>query len=147
MLYSSIHLLWSMPWLRRANPEEHLDSLITALFTIIYALRWMLYVPLLTLWLKCTSTNKQRRSKNQNIAQAIVDADGFTLVTRGGAYGKTLGGGVAVARKWVQRSGQAARNRGNKKGKRRRRRSMLSKRQRNNDLVCIFLSNLNSPCY
>jgi len=28
-----------------------------------------------------------------------VDEDGFTLVTRGGAYGKTLGGGVAVADK------------------------------------------------
>jgi ribosomal RNA-processing protein 7 len=30
---------------------------------------------------------------------AIVDEDGFTLVTRGGAYGKTLGGGVGVATK------------------------------------------------
>ena len=28
-----------------------------------------------------------------------VDEDGFTLVTRGGAYGKTLGGGVGVASK------------------------------------------------
>jgi len=28
-----------------------------------------------------------------------VDEDGFTLVTRGGAYGKTLGGGIAVADK------------------------------------------------
>jgi len=28
-----------------------------------------------------------------------VDEDGFTLVTRGGAYGKTLGGGVAIADK------------------------------------------------
>ncbi|KAH8830222.1 ribosomal RNA-processing protein 7-domain-containing protein [Flagelloscypha sp. PMI_526] len=31
--------------------------------------------------------------------EAIVDEDGFTLVTRGGAYGKTLGGGAAVASK------------------------------------------------
>lgn len=31
--------------------------------------------------------------------EAIVDDDGFTLVTRGGAYGQTLGGGVAVASK------------------------------------------------
>lgn len=31
--------------------------------------------------------------------EAIVDEDGFTLVTRGGAYGKTLGGGVGVASK------------------------------------------------
>lgn len=31
--------------------------------------------------------------------EAIVDEDGFTLVTRGGAYGTTLGGGVGVASK------------------------------------------------
>lgn len=31
--------------------------------------------------------------------EAIVDEDGFTLVTRGGAYGQTLGGGVSVATK------------------------------------------------
>lgn len=31
--------------------------------------------------------------------EAIVDEDGFTLVTRGGAYGQTLGGGVGVASK------------------------------------------------
>ncbi|KAG9108824.1 Ribosomal RNA-processing protein 7 [Ceratobasidium sp. 392] len=29
----------------------------------------------------------------------IVDEDGFELVTRGGAYGKTVGGGVGVASK------------------------------------------------
>jgi ribosomal RNA-processing protein 7 len=34
--------------------------------------------------------------------EAIVDADGFTLVTRGGAYGSTVGGGVAVASKKFQ---------------------------------------------
>ena len=31
--------------------------------------------------------------------EAIVDEDGFTLVTRGGAYGQTMGGGVGVASK------------------------------------------------
>jgi ribosomal RNA-processing protein 7 len=31
--------------------------------------------------------------------EAIVDDDGFTLVTRGGAYGQSVGGGVAVASK------------------------------------------------
>ena len=59
---------------------------------------------------------KKQKSKYRK-GEAIVDADGFTLVTRGGAYGKTLGGGVAVASKRFQRSGQAARNRSNKKDK------------------------------
>ena len=59
---------------------------------------------------------KKQKSKYRK-GEAIVDADGFTLVTRGGAYGKTLGGGVAVASKRFQRSGQAARNRTNKKEK------------------------------
>jgi hypothetical protein len=31
-----------------------------------------------------------------------IDADGFTLVTRGGAYGQTRGGGVGVARRAFQ---------------------------------------------
>lgn len=34
--------------------------------------------------------------------EAIVDEDGFTLVTRGGAYGATLGGGAAVASRKFQ---------------------------------------------
>ncbi|KAJ7135501.1 ribosomal RNA-processing protein 7-domain-containing protein [Mycena crocata] len=38
--------------------------------------------------------------------EAIVDEDGFTLVTRGGAYGQTLGGGVGVASKKFQQSGE-----------------------------------------
>ena len=40
--------------------------------------------------------------------------------TRGGAYGKTLGGGVAVASERFQRSGQAARNRNGKKEKKKK---------------------------
>jgi ribosomal RNA-processing protein 7 len=40
----------------------------------------------------------KQRSKYKK-GEAIVDEDGFTLVTRGGAYGKTLGGGIAVADK------------------------------------------------
>ena len=40
----------------------------------------------------------KQRSKYKK-GEAIVDEDGFTLVTRGGAYGKTLGGGVTVADK------------------------------------------------
>ena len=42
---------------------------------------------------------KDRRRSKYKKGEAIVDEDGFTLVTRGGAYGKTLGGGVAVADK------------------------------------------------
>ncbi|KAJ7093965.1 ribosomal RNA-processing protein 7-domain-containing protein [Mycena belliarum] len=38
--------------------------------------------------------------------EAVVDEDGFTLVTRGGAYGQTLGGGVAVASKQFQETGE-----------------------------------------
>jgi len=60
---------------------------------------------------------KKKQISKYRKGEAIVDADGFTLVTRGGAYGKTLGGGVAVASKRFQRSGQAARNRTNKKEK------------------------------
>jgi ribosomal RNA-processing protein 7 len=41
---------------------------------------------------------KKNTSKYKK-GEAIVDEDGFTLVTRGGAYGQTLGGGVGVASK------------------------------------------------
>ena len=73
MLYSSIHLLWSVPWFRRVNPElgrlhpmNPQDSLIIMLFTILYALHWMTCVPSLSLRLKCTNTNEKRGNKNQN---------------------------------------------------------------------------------
>jgi len=46
--------------------------------------------------------------------EAVVDEDGFTLVTRGGAYGQTLGGGVAVASKRFEGTGEAS-ARGKKK--------------------------------
>ena len=42
---------------------------------------------------------KERQESKYHKGEAIVDEDGFTLVTRGGAYGKTLGGGVGVASK------------------------------------------------
>lgn len=38
--------------------------------------------------------------------EAIVDEDGFTLVTRGGAYGQTLGGGMGVASKTFEKTGR-----------------------------------------
>ncbi|KJA29621.1 hypothetical protein HYPSUDRAFT_60480 [Hypholoma sublateritium FD-334 SS-4] len=59
---------------------------------------------------------KKQKSKYRK-GESIVDADGFTLVTRGGAYGKNLGGGVGVASKRFQRSGETSRNRGAKKDK------------------------------
>ncbi|KAJ7481662.1 ribosomal RNA-processing protein 7-domain-containing protein [Mycena latifolia] len=50
---------------------------------------------------------KQTKQKTKyRKGEAIVDEDGFTLVTRGGAYGQTLGGGVAVASKKFQQSGE-----------------------------------------
>ena len=48
---------------------------------------------------------KSKQKSKYRKGEAIVDEDGFTLVTRGGAYGKTLGGEVAVASKKFQNSG------------------------------------------
>jgi ribosomal RNA-processing protein 7 len=46
-----------------------------------------------------------KRNSKYKKGEAIVDEDGFTLVTRGGAYGRTLGGGVRVAsKKFVEES-------------------------------------------
>ncbi|KII94599.1 hypothetical protein PLICRDRAFT_25408 [Plicaturopsis crispa FD-325 SS-3] len=61
----------------------------------------------------------EQAQKRQNApyrkGEAIVDEDGFTLVTRGGMYGQTLGGGVGVASKKFQESG-GKRNRKKKDG-------------------------------
>jgi ribosomal RNA-processing protein 7 len=59
---------------------------------------------------------KKQKSKYRK-GEAIVDDEGFTLVTRGGAYGQTLGGGVSVASKRFQRSGETTRNKNLKKEK------------------------------
>lgn len=59
---------------------------------------------------------KKKRQSQYKKGEAIVDDDGFTLVTRGGAYGQTVGGGVAVASKKFQREGVTSkRTRNNKK--------------------------------
>ena len=42
---------------------------------------------------------KQAMKSQYKKGEAIVDEDGFTLVTRGGAYGQTVGGGAGVASK------------------------------------------------
>ncbi|KAI0673778.1 ribosomal RNA-processing protein 7-domain-containing protein [Trametes maxima] len=60
--------------------------------------------------------SQKRQESKYNKGEAVVDEDGFTLVTRGGAYGKTLGGGVGVASKQFQ----AEQGGGGGGGKRRR---------------------------
>ncbi|KAJ3561808.1 hypothetical protein NP233_g9971 [Leucocoprinus birnbaumii] len=59
---------------------------------------------------------KEKQKSQYKKGEAIVDEDGFTLVTRGGAYGQTLGGGVSVASKKFQQTGET-RTRNNKKEK------------------------------
>ena len=49
---------------------------------------------------------KTKQKSTYRKGEAIVDEDGFTLVTRGGAYGQTLGGGVGVASKGFEKTGQ-----------------------------------------
>ncbi|KIM59206.1 hypothetical protein SCLCIDRAFT_126550 [Scleroderma citrinum Foug A] len=49
---------------------------------------------------------RSRRKSAYRKGEAIVDEEGFTLVTRGGAYGNTLGGGASVASKPFQSTGQ-----------------------------------------
>ncbi|GJE87298.1 ribosomal RNA-processing protein 7 like protein [Phanerochaete sordida] len=51
---------------------------------------------------------KKRHASQYRKGEAQVDADGFTLVTRGGAYGQAVGGGVAVASKRFQQTGTAS---------------------------------------
>ena len=58
---------------------------------------------------------KRKRTSEYRKGEAIVDEDGFTLVTRGGAYGKTLGGGVSVATKHFQETGETATKKKKKK--------------------------------
>lgn len=57
---------------------------------------------------------KTKQKSKYRKGEAIVDEDGFTLVTRGGAYGKTLGGQVGVASKKFQ-EGRGGRHRNKKK--------------------------------
>ncbi|KAF8330223.1 ribosomal RNA-processing protein 7-domain-containing protein [Amanita rubescens] len=61
---------------------------------------------------------KMKQKSKYRKGEAIVDEDGFTMVVRGGAYGRTLGGGVAVASKKFQQTGVA-----NEKSARKRRKA------------------------
>lgn len=58
---------------------------------------------------------KTKQKSKYRKGEAIVDEDGFILVTRGGAYGQTLGGGVGVATKAFQETGQTSRSSRNRK--------------------------------
>ncbi|KAI0337899.1 hypothetical protein BDW22DRAFT_1338862 [Trametopsis cervina] len=58
---------------------------------------------------------KKKQQSKYRKGEAVVDDDGFTLVTRGGAYGQTVGGGVRVASKTFQREGHGKRSRKAKK--------------------------------
>ncbi|EPQ58938.1 hypothetical protein GLOTRDRAFT_69978 [Gloeophyllum trabeum ATCC 11539] len=58
---------------------------------------------------------KKKQKSEYRKGEAIVDEDGFTLVTRGGAYGQTLGGGVGVASKRFQETGQVSKRKRKKK--------------------------------
>lgn len=51
---------------------------------------------------------QKKQTSQYRKGEAVVDEDGFTLVTRGGAYGQTLGGGVGVASKRFQATGEAS---------------------------------------
>ncbi|KAJ7057107.1 ribosomal RNA-processing protein 7-domain-containing protein [Mycena amicta] len=77
-----------------------------------------------------------RQTKQQSKyhkGEDIVDEDGFTLVTRGGAYGKNLGGGVGVASKKFQETGETTTRQRKKETKEKKNfyAFQLAERQRN----------------
>ncbi|KAG1846658.1 ribosomal RNA-processing protein 7-domain-containing protein [Suillus subluteus] len=61
--------------------------------------------------------SKSKQEAKYRKGEAIMDEDGFTLVTRGGAYGQTLGGGVGVASKKFMLTGQTGSRRKKEKKK------------------------------
>lgn len=60
---------------------------------------------------------KSKQEAKYKKGEAIVDEDGFTLVTRGGAYGQTLGGGVGVASRKFMLTGKTGSRRKKEKKK------------------------------
>ncbi|KAG2742139.1 hypothetical protein P692DRAFT_20859168, partial [Suillus brevipes Sb2] len=61
--------------------------------------------------------SKSKQEAKYKKGEAIVDEDGFTLVTRGGAYGQTLGGGVGVASRKFMLTGKTGSRRKKEKKK------------------------------
>ncbi|KAK7029423.1 hypothetical protein VNI00_014677 [Paramarasmius palmivorus] len=99
----------SRPWPVLADEEpsglEHYTALYDSLRPPLDAIRehadtWMELFEF--------EAQKAKQKSKYRKGEAIVDEDGFTLVTRGGAYGQTLGGGVAVATKKFQETGEAS---------------------------------------
>jgi ribosomal RNA-processing protein 7 len=84
---------------------------------------------------------KARQKSQYKKGEAIVDEDGFTLVTRGGAYGQTLGGGVAVASKRFQQTGET-RTRSNKRKEKREKEDFYAfqkaEKQRKGEILVTF---------
>jgi ribosomal RNA-processing protein 7 len=76
--------------------------------------------------------------------EAIVDEDGFTLVVRGGAYGQSVGGGVAVASKPFKKGGEeGGRGRRGKKKKEPKEKEkfyafQVHEKKRDGELLIIF---------
>ena len=60
---------------------------------------------------------KKRLQSKYKKGESIVDADGFTLVVRGGQNGQTVGGGVAVATRTFEKTGVASVTKKKKKKK------------------------------
>ncbi|PFH50164.1 hypothetical protein AMATHDRAFT_80981 [Amanita thiersii Skay4041] len=67
-----------------------LDAVRTHADTYIQAYDWQ------------AKQDAQRGASKYRRGEAVVDEDGFTLVVRGGAYGKTMGGGMGVASRQFQ---------------------------------------------
>lgn len=90
---------------------------------------------------------KSKQKSKYRKGEAIVDEDGFTLVTRGGAYGKTLGGEVRVASKKFQ-EGHGKRHRNKKKENEKEGFYAFQKaeKQRKGALVIIVFAILQSRC-
>jgi ribosomal RNA-processing protein 7 len=93
------------PWQRSEEPSglAHYEVLYKALRPPLDAIRK--HVDSYMAAFEYERAQLKQESKYRK-GEAIVDEDGFTLVTRGGAYGKTLGGGVAVATKKFQETGE-----------------------------------------
>ena len=82
---------------------------------------------------------KNKQKSKYRKGEAIVDEDGFTLVTRGGAYGQTLGGGVRVASKRFQQGGQKGRTRKEAKEKEGFYSFQRAEKQRTGKFLCFEL--------
>lgn len=92
---------------------------------------------------------KKQKSRFKK-GEAVVDEDGFTLVTRGGAYGQTLGGGVGVASKRFQESGETTKVR--KKLKKKEKEAMYAfqkheKKRRGTCLAFAIERKLSLTCF